>query len=325
MNRTVVLSERLVISRSAQAGRVAIELAWASMGKADVEQSRQAERAAAALLGGEFRLGDNVGVAWVQYSLAESARMGVIMLGSATVVAFGVTIALAASNAPIAAAILGLITITCVLWARRLSRRIRTQTVRRRFCWFSGGVIQTHPDRPTRVLRWADVDSVTLTFNDADERFNGLSWCTLACDAGTTVSADGAYPKSVVREVTDLAERVLSPRIATALISAYDSGEPVIVDGRSIDRTGVTDNRSKRSRSVSWPEVREITIVSEDHGGVVDPPSLVGITPGTGRELRLSLSGTRNGLFLPRLMEHVAQHQQIPLRRITVRPGKGGS
>jgi hypothetical protein len=99
------------------------------MRKDDVEQEHRAERAAATLLGDEFGLGDNIGVAWVRYSRTG----GVLGLGR--------------------------------------------DLVRRRFCWYADGVVQTHPDRPTKVLRWAAVDSVTLTFNDADERFNGLSCC----------------------------------------------------------------------------------------------------------------------------------------------------
>jgi hypothetical protein len=97
----------------------------------------------------------------------------------------------------------------------------------------------------------------------------------------------------------------------------------VIAGGWRIDRTGVTDDRTRRARSVPWSEVGEITVAGEDHRGVVDPPSLIGITGR--RRLRLSLSGVRNGLFLPHLMEHVARHQDVPLRRLTVRPGKGGT
>lgn len=292
------------------------------MREADAGELRRAERAEAARLGAEFGLGDNVGVSWVRFSPHGSAPLGVIALASTTVVTLAVTIGLATTNA-LAAVILGLITIAEGVGVRQLNRRLRARQVRRRFCWYDGGVIETHPDRPTpRVLRWADVRAVTLTFNDAEESFNGLSWCVLTDHAGMTASIDGGYPKSVVREVTDLAERMLARRITTVMIGTYDSGEPVIAGGLRIDRTGVIDDR--RSSALPWTDIREITVISEDHRGVVDPPSLIRFTAGRGTR-NVSLSGLRNGMFLPALLDHAAQRYSVPVHRTTLAPGKGGT
>lgn len=295
------------------------------MREIEAEELRRAEKAEAARLGGEFGLGDTVGVAWVRYS--RSGYLGVILLASASVFTLIMSLALAGSSAT-AAVILGALTVAGFAGTWLAGRRIRARMVLRRFCWYSGGVAQTHPDRPApMVLRWPDVDSVTLTFNDADERFNGLSWCTLAGDAGVSVSIDGAYPRTTVREVADLAQRILSPRIGAALIAAFDSGHPLITGGWRIDGTGVAEEPPAwRSLSLSWNDMAEIVVAGEDHHGVVDPPSLITITPKSGRRpLRLSLSGVRNGPFLPPLLEHAAQRQHVPFRHMTVPPGKGGS
>jgi hypothetical protein len=172
-------------------------------------------------------LGENLGVAWVRYSRTSSASLGVILPASASVITLLLTIALATSGALVAGLVFALITVAGGAGVLRTTRRIRAHLLRRTLCWYRDGVAQTHPDRPApEVLRWIDVDSVTLTFNDADETFNGLSRCALAGDAGTAVSADGAYPKPVVRQVADLAGHMLSPRLTATLIGTYESGEP---------------------------------------------------------------------------------------------------
>lgn len=293
------------------------------MPRDDPEERRRVDKATAIRLGNEFTLGDNIGYAWVRYSPTGSGT--VILLSSGTVVTVALTISLAAAHYAVAAVILGLITIAGALGVRQSNRRTRAQQVRRWFCWYADGLIQTFPNEPTtRVLRWADVDSVTLTFNDADDSYNGLARCALD-GGGTDVAMDSAFVKWAIRQVTDMAERILSPRLATALITTYDSGEPLIVGKWRIDQAGVTDNRRKSPVAVSWHDIREITVISEDYRGVVDPPSLIRITLSSGRKgPELSLSGVRNGMFLPQVLEHVAESRDIPVLRAVVPPGKGG-
>ncbi len=56
-------------------------------------------------------------------------------------------------------------------------------------------IIELSPDEPApRVLRWDDVDSVTLVFNDSAESFNGLSECTLESGTGTEHGHDDGRP-----------------------------------------------------------------------------------------------------------------------------------
>ncbi len=299
------------------------------MREAEVDELRRADLAEASRLGEEFGLGTNARVTRVRVPRAPvSVVLTIIVLVSLVALSFIMAMALASSNW-VAAVIFGVVAIGGSFAAWLLGRHARSQAAVCRFFRYSGGFIQLSSDEPgPRVLRWAEVESVTLVFNDADGSFNGLSWCTLDGSAGTTIAIGGAWPKAVVRDIAFEAERILSPRIAQSLISTYESGEPVIIGNWRIDQTGVTGNYgSPEAVPVPWSEVREITVASENYRGNADPASLImmTVTPGKRRHQPwLSLSRIQNGMFLPRLLEHIAGRNGVPLRKTVVPPGKGG-
>jgi hypothetical protein len=304
------------------------------MREVEAAKQRGADLAEANRLGADLNLGADARVIRVRIPHSSASRdMSVIMLASVSVVTLCLAAGLAAAPNPLAAVILGVITVACSLATWLLVRHGRSLATVRRVFRYPAGIVQVFPDEPEpRVLRWAEVHTVTLVFNDSDERFNGLSSCTLDGTTGT-MEIGGWYPKSLVRDVAFEAERTLAPRIVPPLVATYASGQPMIIGSWRIDQAGVTENHSGRASVLTpWSDVGEITVASEEHRGRVEPASLIAITVspdrrrGRGRPRpRLSLSGVPNGTFLPHLFEHIAERNGIPLRKAVVAPGKGGS
>jgi hypothetical protein len=301
-----------------------------AMRKAEAAKLSRADLAEASRLGEILGLGTDPKVTRVRIPQAPNWYLAaIITVGSGAAVACLLAITLAATSNPVAAVVFGVMAVGGAVAAGLLGRRARSLAAVRRFFRYPGGFIQVSPDEPEpRVLRWAQVDSVTLVFNDADNYVRGLSWCTLHNSAGTAIEVGGRYSRGVVRDIASEAERILGPKIVQSLISAYESGEPVIMGNWRIDQTGVTDRRhNPRSPHVPWSDVREITVASENYHGKVDPASLITITAAAVEprfQPRLSLSGIRNGIFLPHLLEHVAQRHNVLLRKTVVLKGKGG-
>ena len=129
-------------------------------------------------------------------------------------------------------------------------------------------------------------------------------------------------------ELAREAERILAPKIIPSLIGAYESGEPVSFGNWRIDWAGITEHHSTPDAAfIPWSDVGGIIVASENHHGRIDPASLVTLTCAPGARRRgpqLSLSGVSNGIFLPHLLEHIADRNGLPLRKTVVRPGKGG-
>ena len=306
------------------------------MGEVEAARQRDADLAEAIRLGEDLNLGTDARVTRVRIPQLNLSRdMSVIMLASVSVVTLCLAAGLAAAPNPLAAVIFGVITVACSVATWLLVRRGRSLATVRRVFRYPGGIIQVFPDEPEpRLLRWAEVITVTLVFNDSDERFNGLSWCTLADGTGTTMEFGGWYPKTMVRGLAVEAERLLAPRIVPPLVATYASGEPVLIGNWRIDQAGVTESHIGDPKAVltRWSDVQEIIVASEEHHWYVEPASLITMTlfhdGRRGRRRpwpRLSLSGVQNGIFAPHLLEHIAERNGIPLRKSVVAPGKGGS
>lgn len=290
------------------------------------EEEARRDLAEADRLGEEFGLGASAAVIrGRERGAGPGAYLGQLCLVTSLLFAFIMGTVLGATSDLMPALVFGVVTLALCVPVWLLGRHIKAKYSPRRIFRYPGGLILPPEDQAEpRVLRWDDVDGVTLVFNDADETYNGLSWCSLEGADGTTLHIGGWVPKHAVREVTLEALRVLGPRIGQELISAYDSGAPISVGRWRLDPQDLTEDADgKHPLVVPWHDVREITVASENYRDVVDPPSLVTITvdgPGRRRKPRLSLSGVRNGMFLPQLLAHVAGRQGITLRRITVRP-----
>jgi hypothetical protein len=303
------------------------------MGEVEAAGQRDADLAEAIRLGEDLNLGTDARVNRVRIpQLNVSRDMSVIMLASVSVVALCLAAGLAAAPNPLAAVIFGVITVACSVATWLLVRHGRSLATVRRVFRYPGGIIQVFPDEPEpRVLRWAEVTTITLVFNDSDERFNGLSWCTLADGTGTTMEFGGWYPKSMVRGLAVEAERLLAPRIVPPLVATYASGEPVLIGNWRIDQAGIAESHGDPKAVLTpWSDVQEIIVASEEHRGYVEPASRIAVTVspdgrrGRRRGPGLSLSGVQNGIFVPHLLEHIAGRRGIPLRKSVVAPGKGG-
>ncbi len=179
--------------------------------------------------------------------------------------------------------------------------------------WHSGGLAELIPGEPgPRVIRWAEVDSVTLAFStDEDTSSDKLDSCTLRDSTGTGITVDDRYVRirpGLVRE----ADRILSPRLVPPLIRAYESGEPVIIGRDRIDRAGVTHVRGTgKALLTPWNEIRWISVVQETPA---DPASAIRIGHASGRGALIKLSGVRNGIAIPHLIKYAAEQNGVPLR-----------
>jgi hypothetical protein len=240
-------------------------------------------------------------------------------------VALGCLLGCGAAGVVVGAVVFAVLAAVALCGAWLLFRRGRQP---RWFFRYPGGLIEVRADEPgPRVLRLADMDAVTLVFNDAENSWNGLSTCTLSTGE---MSITPPYDRPATRDLAGDAERILGPRIVPALISAYESGEPVVFGSWRISQAGVSGGLGTTNTVfVPWADVHDITVASEKYSHV-DPPSLVVLTFADGPEsrtksLRLSLSGVRNGVFLPVLLRHIAERGNLPLSDVVVAPGKGGT
>lgn len=290
--------------------------------KARADELRRADLAEAARLGAEFGLGDNAEVVRVRVPRTPFwLRQTILWLLALLIFGFVGAVAFAAGSAWLGGLIVGLLTLGVGLVAWRLGRYGRSFVIWHRIYRYPEGIIQLVSSEPEpRALRWAKVDTVTLAFYHPDDGPTRLVWCQLA-GAGKTIDVGGAsglrYPSAVVREVARDAERKLAPRIAGSLISSYETGEPVVAGTWRIDQAGVTGNQDKpeKSRLIPWADVGSITVSNRTHRADVDPPYGIGLAWGKRQKgwLSLSLSDIPNGMFLPHLLEHIAEHGGIPL------------
>jgi hypothetical protein len=199
-----------------------------------------------------------------------------------------------------------------------------------RLFWYSRGLAEFARDEPEpRVLRWADVETITTVFHEGDETPTVLARCILRGKTGTEPLDLGGYPRNnrypnrVLRALTAEATRVLAPRLLPPLIEAYESGEPVTAGNARIDRAGITVNLPV-GEPIAWTEIgsittRHVTSMADNAAPVKE----IEICKHSGRICRLiSLDGVPNAVFLPHLFARAAEIHGIPLntspRNLTV-------
>jgi hypothetical protein len=191
-----------------------------------------------------------------------------------------------------------------------------------RLFWHSGGLAELAGDEPEpRIVRWADVETVTTVYYEGEETPIRLTGCILGGGAGTEpVDLRGpakirGYRSSVLRALTMEAARILAPRLVRPLIGAYESGEPVTVGEACIDRSGITVKPPDGER-IAWTEIRSITtrhVTSFADGAA--PVYEIEICKQPGNMCReISLDGVANGMFLPHLLAHAAAQYGVSLR-----------
>lgn len=194
-----------------------------------------------------------------------------------------------------------------------------------RLFWYSGGLAEFADDEPEpRVLRWADVETVTTVYYESDESPTRLSGCVLRDSTGIEpVDLRGpakaaGYRNSVLRALTAEAERILAHRFVPPLIETYESGEPVTVGDACVDRAGITVN-PPNGEQIAWTEIRSlITKHVTSVADTVAPVKEIEIRKQPGNISRvISLDGVPNGMFLPYLLAHAAAQNDI---RLDTRP-----
>jgi hypothetical protein len=175
-----------------------------------------------------------------------------------------------------------------------------------RLFWYSGGLAEVIGDEPEpRVMRWADVETVSTVFYEGEDTPVRLTGCILRDSTGLEpVNLRGparaiGCRSPVVRALTTEVGRILAPRLVPPLIEAYDSGEPVTVGGACIDRAGITVNPPGGER-MAWTEIRSIT--TRHVTSMTDSAAPVNEIEVRGQSKNIcpviDLDGVPNGMFL---------------------------
>lgn len=264
------------------------------------------------MFGEEFGLGEVRRIACARkYSL--SARLGLPFAGLAVVFGVPVVVKTAGWAQGISAATFGTVAAGCCLMHFRGAARAQ---VTGRLYWYSGGLAEFSGDTPEPVVaRWADVETVTVTFWREYDTTPTITAFLVRTSDGTELACYERYSTSVLHGLAAEAGRVLAPRMIAPLIETFESGRPVAVGGTRIDQSGITVDLP-RGRLVPWAGIDSITI---DHVTLSGEPAVVheiGVEqrPDKAR-MPIVLSGVPNGIFLAQLIARAAAQHGIPVRR----------
>jgi hypothetical protein len=280
------------------------------------QQRHHEDAADAGRLGADFGLGELQTTAQTVVRVGTGQIVGGVTLATAAVVAALIAAFVSTPWLPRLIVLAGAAAAFLAGWLLiRLGGRPRAINQLFRY---AGGLIQLVHDEPEpRVLRWSDVDSVTIKFESvSEERFTGLDTCTLRGGTGTEITVRGwnTSSLSIPRGLAAEADRVLRPRLLPPLIQAFESGESIPVGQQvRIDRTAITLGKLA---PLPWTEVRAITVAYDKHSGPGVPAGSITISgPGRHSGTGLALSSVSNGILIPHLIEYIARQHGIPLRR----------
>jgi len=284
---------------------------------AERRRRHQQDRAEAARIGQDLGLGEVTAIALYRHWRLWMTVTGVCLVIGGPFLALAiapVSAFTAATRVIIAAVCAG----AALLGWRLMRMGVRTRAVDR-LLRYSGGLVQLIHDEPgPRVIRWAEVDSVTPYFSsDTESNITGLYGIVLRGSTGSVIKVFAGYRQPAVRELAADADRALAARFVPELIGAYDRGETVVAGRWRIDRAGLTRIReSGRATAIPWADIRAITIP----GASVEPPSAIKIgLDSNWRFPAIGLSAVPNGIFIPRLIEHAAGQHGVPVNP----PGPG--
>jgi hypothetical protein len=279
-----------------------------------VEQQRADDRAAAVSVGEEFGLGEVRSITLAR-SYPPSTGLGVAVAGLSVFGIPGVVLTAGWAQAVNAAAFGTLFLLGCLMFGLGVAGG----EVSARLYRYSGGLAEFAGDSPEpRVVRWADVEAVTVTYGAGGQptgREPVLTGCVVRAADGTELpGAAMRYERIVLRAVAAEASRVLAPRLTAPQIEDYEAGRPVTVGGTRIDRSGITFDLP-RGTPIPWGEVGSITIsyaTSPTGPAVVTDIAIARRSGGPDRVI--GLSGVPNGVFLPRLIARAAAAHGVPVR-----------
>jgi hypothetical protein len=179
---------------------------------------------------------------------------------------------------------------------------------------FAGGLAHLAAGQPEpRVLRWADVDSVTVTFLDEELWYYGWYFaCTVRGGTGTEITLSSSDQDTVGRAkrlghglITEAA-RLLGERLVPQMIEDYESGQPVTIGGWTVDQTGITASESGYvTGSCSWAGITRIAF--ERKPAKRGPVVVIRVYIGSDQPaLTIGLTDVPNGILLVPLIVHAA-------------------
>jgi hypothetical protein len=181
---------------------------------------------------------------------------------------------------------------------------------------YSGGIAQLSRKEPApRVLRWADVETVTITAKKDDEGDpkTEVESCLLT-GAGTEITAgpgSDIFVTAPGREVAAAAHRNLAPRLVPPLIEECQSGAAITAGWLSVQQEGITLRRGSRC---AWSEITSMA-VTYDGAPPSAPITRIGVrTAGTSYDQQLNLSGIPNGMFLADAIAHTAAGHGVEVK-----------
>lgn len=143
-----------------------------------------------------------------------------------------------------------------------------------------------------RVLRWADLESVTLWF---DSEGGTLERCQVKDRHGLTMAAQNRRGTGL-KELAGCAARALESRVLPDLTAALDAGEPVRFGSLVITCRGVEDDQRGRPWAVPLGKIRDVKADG--------PGRSLRIRTRGGRSRDISLSGRANAVLAHRVLAH---------------------
>jgi hypothetical protein len=313
------------------------------------EQRREADLEACGLVGEQFRLGAVLGLEHVlggtRYEVI--ARWCWAVGGITVLVSFVLSFIYYDSSwlwALFLAGILGGTAVALVGSIQMDVHRSRADVIAR-WALYDGGMARlTASSAEPLVVEWDDLDSVSVslateTDTDTDDTIltPDIARCSVQSRQGTVAPA----PEGLAELAARLAYRAAAPRIAGAMIAAYDAGEAVTAGQVHVDAAAITLAGGPR---LEWSSIRGVTLAhphpSPDSPGVLEwsprrgvtlvhpssaspgVPTLVTITApdpsnrkGRVTSFRHDPSGIPNAIFLADLIAHAARQHDVPVYR----------
>lgn len=297
-----------------------------------MRKARREDLAAAQRLSEEFALGELIGVTRSRAGRLYRtglARIGIVLAVGAVAgtVSLPVWLIGSALGLPIDVALVGGMLSLLLMAAGSfgsiiLNRSFAPGTAADRVFSFAGGLARLSAGQPEpSVLRWEDVDSVTVTLLDEELWYYGWYYaCALRGSTGTEITLNSSdddtvgRAKRLGRGVITEAGRRLGERLVPHMIEDYESGQPVTVGGWAVDRTGITASSSGYlTDSCSWSGMTRI--VFERKPVKLGPVVAIRVDRERSQPaLTIGLTDVPNGILLVPLIVHAAADHGIEVR-----------
>ena len=184
-------------------------------------------------LGAELRLGRRTG-AWLAKRWSPRLAWGVIILIVVACGGFVPPVALTGFGRGISAVVVSDLVVFAVL-LMMLPPRWRADRLYR----YTGGIaLQTAREAEPEVLRWADLESMTLTIGSTEDSGDYLAASKLQDRAGRALTVRRRFGAGT-EEIIATAERVLAPGLVRELLGRYYAEGSATVGHLTVDQDGI--------------------------------------------------------------------------------------